>query len=315
MKFGLHLALAEAGTESQVLKDNPDWTATDESNYFGAKGLCLSNKPTQEWLIQEAIRMIDEYHVDWILQDGQNMVKTCTKTSHSHDPADSNYANSVEGINAVVSAVQKARPDVLWENCENGGNMMTFNMVKSYVTSITNDASGALASRKAVYGATFPFPPRYAERYMPESDGFTPYATHSYRFGGPWVLMTRLAELPPDQLAFLQGQIQKYKNQRSDISAGKVFHILAPGANATDAIQSYNEATDTAIAVVTRAASSGSTYTLRPKGLQPQQRYSVWFEIDGEIYSQTGAQLMSNGIRVPLPTLYSSEVVHIEPQQ
>jgi alpha-galactosidase len=314
MKFGLHFALAEADPSSPVLQDNPDWSATDDSNYFGAKSLCLSNQPAQDWLIQEAIRMIDEYHVDWILQDGQNMVKQCTKTTHTHDPADSNYANAVQGINAVVSAVQQARPNVWWENCENGGNMMTFNMVKSYVTSITNDASGSLPSRQAVYGATYPFPPRYAERYMPESDGISPYATHSYRFGGPWVLMNKLADLQTDQVAFLQDQIQRYKDQRTDISAGKVFHILAPAPNATDVIQSYNETTDTAIAVVTRAAAGGASYLFRPKGLQAHQRYSVWFEIDSAVYSQTGAQLMSNGFRVMLPTPYSSEVVHIEPQ-
>ena len=315
MKFGLHFALAEADASSPVLEDNPDWSATDDSNYFGAKSLCLSNQPAQDWLIQEGIRMIDEYHVDWILQDGQNMVKQCTRTTHTHDPADSNYANAVQGINAVVSAIQQARPNVWWENCENGGNMMTFNMVKTYVTSITNDASGSLPSRQAVYGATYPFPPRYAERYMPESDGYTPYATHSYRFGGPWVLMNKLADLQTDQVAFLQGQIQHYKDQRTDISAGKVFHILAPAANATDVIQSYNETTDTAIAVVTRAAAGGATYLFRPKGLQAQQRYSVWFEIDSAVYSQTGAQLMSHGFRVMLPKPYSSEVVHIEPQQ
>ena len=51
--------------------------------------------------MQQAIRMIDDYHVDWILQDGQNMVKQCTKTTHTHDPADSNYANSVQGIDAA----------------------------------------------------------------------------------------------------------------------------------------------------------------------------------------------------------------------
>ena len=314
MKFGLHFALAEADPSSPVLQANPDWSATDDSSYFGATSLCLSNQPAQDWLIQQAIRMIDDYHVDWILQDGQNMVKQCTKTTHTHDPADSNYANAVQGINAVVSAIQQARPNVWWENCEDGGNMMTFNMVQSYVTSITNDASGSLAARTAVYGATYPFPPRYAERYMPQSDGLTPYATHSYRFGGPWVLMNQLADLPADQVAFLKDQVQKYKNQRMDISAGKVFHILAPGANATDAIQSYNETTDTAIAVVTRAASSGPTYLFKPKGLQAQQRYTVWFEIDPSVYSQTGAQLMSNGFRVMLPTPYSSEVVHIEPQ-
>ena len=188
-------------------------------------------------------------------------------------------------------------------------------MVKSYVTSITNDASGSLPARRAVFGATYPFPPRYAERYMPATDGLSTYATHSYRFGGPWVLMNQLSELAPDQVAFLTGQIRNYKNQRADISAGKVYHLTAPGANATDAIQSYNAATDTAIAVITRAASSGSTYLFKPKGLNPGQRYTVWFEIEPAVYSQSGAQLMSNGLRVPLPTPYSSDVVHIDPQQ
>jgi hypothetical protein len=315
MKFGLHFALAEADPSSPVLQANPDWAATDTSSYFGAASLCLSNQPAQDWLIQQGIRMIDDYQVDWILQDGQNMVKQCTKTTHTHDPGDSNYANAVQGINAVVSAIQQARPNVNWENCEDGGNMMTFNMVKSYVTSITNDASGALPARTAVFGATYPFPPRYAERYMPQSDGLTPYATHSYRFGGPWVLMNQLADLPADQVAFLKSQVQNYKYQRTDISGGKVFHILAPGANATDVIQSYDATTDTAIAVVTRAAASGTSYLFKPKGLQAQQRYTVWFEIDPSVYSQTGAQLMSNGFRVMLPTPYSSEVVHIEAQQ
>ena len=150
---------------------------------------------------------------------------------------------------------------------------------------------------------------------MPESDGFTPYATHSYRFGGPWVLMNKLEDLPAEQVAFLKNQIQNYKDQRTDISAGKVFHIQAPAGNGIDAIQSYNEATDTALAVVTRAAAGGASYLFRPKGLQAQQRYIVWFEISPSVYSQTGAQLMANGFRVMLPQPYSSDVVHIEPQR
>jgi hypothetical protein len=314
MKFGLHFAVAEADPASPVLRDYPEWAATDGASYYRARPLCLSHKPAQEWVVREAIRMIDEYHVDWILQDGQNMVKQCTRTDHTHDPADSNYANSVDGINAVVSAIQAARPEVNWENCENGGSMMTFNMIRNYVTSITNDASGSLASRRAVYGATYPFPPRYAERYMPGSDELTTYTTHSYRFGGPWVLMNQLTSLSADEISFLSGQIRYYKNQRRDISAGKVFHITAPGAALIDAIQSYNETTDTGIAVITRAASSANVYVFRPKGLKPDQRYNVWFENASAIYSQTGAQLMNGGVRVPLPTPYSSDVAHIEPQ-
>jgi alpha-galactosidase len=313
MKFGLHFALAEAAPGSPVLRDHPDWMATDTGNYFGAKPLCLSNKATQDWLIREGIRIIDEFHVDWIVQDGQNMVKQCARKNHTHDPQDSNYANSVQGINAVIEAIQAARPRVNWENCENGGNMMTFNVVKRYVTSITNDASGALPSRSGVYGATFPFPPRYAERYMPTTDPVNTYTTHSYRFGGPWVLMNQLTALQPASIAFLTEQIRNYKSQRFDIACGKVYHLTPPGPNSIDAIQSYNRSNDTALAVVTRAASGDSFYVLKPRGLKAQQRYTVRFEIDAMRSLQTGAQLMSNGVRVPLPGPFSSEVVHIEP--
>ncbi|HWC95462.1 MAG TPA: alpha-galactosidase [Candidatus Sulfopaludibacter sp.] len=315
MKFGLHFALAEADPASPVLQQNPDWTSTENDNYHGAVSLCLSNQPTQAWLIQQGLHIIDDYSVDWILQDGENMVKQCTKTSHSHDPNDSNYANSVQGINAVVSALQKARPNVSWENCEDGGNMMTFNMVKHYVTSITNDASGSLPSRKAAYGATFPFSPRYAERYMPASDGISSYATHSYMFGGNWVLMNQLMSLSLDDAGYLAIEIANYKAQRGSISGGKVYHILPPTPTGIDAIQSYNPALDSSIAVITRASGGAPQFVFRPQGLHPDSRYTVTFEISPSVYSVPGAQLMTAGVRVQLPTPYSSEIVHIQHQQ
>lgn len=315
MKFGLHFALTEADPNSPVIQANPDWTSTESDNYMGAVSLCLSNQPTQDWLIQQGIHIIDDYHVDWILQDGENMVKQCTKTTHTHDAADSNYANSVQGLNAVVSAIQKARPNVLWENCENGGNMMTFNMVKRYVTSITNDASGSLPSRRAVYGATYPFSPRYTTRYMPAGDGVTSYSAHSYMFGGNWVLMTPLDALTPDDAGFLAAKIAHYKLLRAGISSGKVYHILPPAAGGIDVIQSYNQQTDSATAVVTRAAGGTAEYIFHPQGLDPAQRYTITFEVSPSVFSVPGSQLMTNGVRVQLPLPFTSEIVRIDSQQ
>ncbi|SPE42930.1 Glycoside hydrolase, clan GH-D [Candidatus Sulfopaludibacter sp. SbA3] len=314
MKFGLHFALSEADPASPVLQANPDWTSTENDNYHGASSLCLSNQPTQQWLIQQGLHLIDDYNVDWILQDGENMVKQCTKTTHTHDPNDSNYANAVQGINAVVSAIQKARPNVYWENCEDGGNMMTFNMVKHYVTSITNDASGDLPARQAAYGATFPFSPRYAERYMPAADGLTSYATHSYMFGGNWVIMNQLPSLTADQIGYLGLEIANYKQQRGKITGSKVFHILSPSAAGIDVIQSYNATLDTGVAVVTRAAGGAPEYVFRPLGLNPASRYTVTFDVSPAAYSLPGSQLMSAGVRVELPTPFSSEIVHIDSQ-
>jgi alpha-galactosidase len=314
MKFGLHWALTEADPASAVLQANPDWTSTENDQYHGAVSLCLANQPTQDWLVAQGLHIIDDYHVDWILQDGENMVKTCTKTTHTHDANDSNYSNSVNGIDAVVERLQALRPNVSWENCEDGGNMMTFEMVHNYVTSITNDASGSFASRQAAYGATYPFSPRYAERYMPQSDSLDTYTTSSYRFGGNWVLMNQLASLNPVQLALLRQEIQSYKAQRSIITGGKVYHLLAPSTNGVDVIQTYNAALDSALAVVTRESTQSPQYTFKPVGLNPAQRYAVWFDFNPAVYFVPGWELMASGVVVTLPTPQSSDVVHIEHQ-
>lgn len=314
MKFGLHFALTEADAQSPVLQANPDWTSTENDDYHGAVSLCLAHQPTRDWLVQQAIRMIDDYHVDWILQDGENMVKSCTKTTHTHDPADSNYSAAVNGIDAVVSAIQAARPNVLWENCEDGGNMMTFSMVSRYVTSITNDASGSLPARQAAYGATYPFSPRYAERYMPSSDSVDTYGVHSYMFGGNWVMMNQLASLNADQIGFLAQKIATYKTVRTAVATGKVYHILPPSAAGLDVIESYSAVQDSALAVVTRAAGGSPEYIFHPLGLNPNVRYTVTFEVGAAVYSLPGSQLMANGVRVAVPTPYSSEIVYIRHQ-
>ncbi|MBL8229908.1 MAG: alpha-galactosidase [Bryobacterales bacterium] len=313
MKFGLHLAIAEAALDSPIARERPEWLSTEPYSYFGAKGLCLSHKPVQEWLIQEIVRMIDENKVDWILQDGEHMVKRCTRRDHTHDPDDSNYSNAVDGLNSVVDAVQKLRPNVLWENCANGGSMMTFNMVKQYVTSITNDASGALGSRQAVFGATFPFPARYTDRYMPENPSNT-YATRSYMFGGPWIFMNKLADLTPAEIALAASEIRTYKELRPLLREAKVFHLSdSPLEGRVDAIEAYSASTDTAIIVVTRDGSPSNVHLLRVEGLTPDSNYRVRFQDDRRIYVMTGRQLAEDGVPVLLPSTRSAEIVHIEP--
>ena len=93
-----------------------------------------------------------------------------------------------------------------------------------------------------------------------------------------------------------------------------MYHILPPAADGTDIIQSYNPATDNALAVVTRAQADGSSFIFRPLGLVSDQEYAVWFANDPSVYWQTGSQLMANGVWVQLPAPYSSDIVHIQHQ-
>lgn len=312
MKFGLHFPLAEAMQNSPVLSENPDWTSSESYAYYDAKSICLGHQPVRDWITKEAVRMIDEYNVDWIVQDGENMVKQCSKSSHTHDPLDSNYANSVEGINAVVAEIQSQRPNVLWENCEDGGNMMTFNMVRSYVTSIAADDSGPLTTRKAVYGVTYPFSPRYADRYMPE-ESLDLYTTRSFFFGGPWIFMNKLPGVTPRDLALATREIQLYKSIRRSIREGRVYHLTArPEEGAIDAIQSMHEATGSSVVIITRDGGQQATFQLRPKGLSPEISYLVLFENSGRSETLTGQQLMEGGIRIDLPESRTAEIVRFQ---
>ncbi len=313
MKFGLHLPLAEAMETAPVLRANPDWTSTESYGYFEADSLCLSNRPARDWIVGEITRVIDDNQVDWILQDGENMVKRCTKATHTHDPQDSNYSNAVDGLNAVVNAILTRRPNVHWENCEDGGNMMTFNMVRNYVTSIAADDSGPMTTRQAIYGITYPFPPRYSDRYMGDEQLDT-YITRSYQFGGPWILMNRLVQMRDEDLDLLKSEIALFKSFRTRIRDGRVFHLSArPAANRIDAIESYHEETDTAIAFVFRPEAAAASYRARLKGLKPEGNYRVHFQEDRRWLNMTGAQIMDAGIRVNLSSMWMAEIIYVEP--
>jgi len=312
MKFGAHFAFAEAAPGSPVLEQNPDWTSSESYGYYGARSLCLAHKPVRDWIVSEAVRMIDDYGIDWILQDGENMVKECRRSTHTHHAEDSNYANA-EALDSILKEIQRRRPNVAWENCENGGNLMTFNMVQNYVTSIVNDASGALGSRRAVYGATYPFPPRYTDRYMPE-DRMNSYVTRSYMFGGPWIFMNKLIEMTANDLDFATAEILRYKQMRASVRDGKVLHLTAaPAPGRFDAIASYSLENDSAIAVVTRDQARSDSFRLRIREFDPGKSYRVTFADDARVLTYTGAQLRDDGIDVRLPQLQSAEIVYIEP--
>ena len=54
----------------------------------------------------------------------------------------------------VIMAVRRAHPHLVWENCEDGGCMMTYRMARLCHTSITVDNIAAYATRQGVYGAS-----------------------------------------------------------------------------------------------------------------------------------------------------------------
>lgn len=315
MRFGVHLALAQMHSEAPAAQSYPEWLIHTGDDYFGAGPICLGHAPCREWLVGEISRLIREEGIDYIIQDGEDMVKRCTRNDHSHAPGDSNYAGSALGIDRVIETLRREHPHVVFENCEDGGCMLTYRMARLYHTSITVDNIATYATRQGIYGGSYPFSPRYSVRYM--EDDPTLYTLRSAIFGGPLILMQRITDWNETQMQATRDAIRQYKALRTIVRDAKIIHLLPPQSNVDglgwgwDAIQAVAPGKSRSVVMVYRAQGGPETAVIRPRGLHPERRYRVQFAEGGHWSESTGAALAEEGIMVPLPQ-FGAEIIRLE---
>jgi hypothetical protein len=315
MRFGVHIALAQASVNAPVAREHPDWLTHEGEDYFGAAPLCLGHDPCREWLIGEIVRLIDDEQIDYFVQDGEDMVKACGKSTHTHAAGDSNYANSVQGIDQVIATVRRMRPHIVWENCEDGGCMMTYRMARLCHSSITVDNIATYATRQGIYGASYPFSPRYSVRYM--QDDPTSYTLRSAIFGGPLILMQKVTEWNADQMAETRAAIEQYKQIRALVRDARIIHLLPPRYNVEgigwgwDAIQAVSPDRSRSVIMVYRALGDTEHRTIYPRGLDAARTYRIRLEDRGDSLDMTGEALRSIGLALTLPEL-ASEMIQVE---
>lgn len=303
MKFGVHLALAQCSPDAPIAHEHPEWMIGESIDYYGAMALCLGHKPCRAWLIGELTRLIAEEGITYFVQDGEDMVKRCTRTDHTHDCGDSNYANSQEGLDVVISTLRERFPDLVIENCEDGGNMMTYKMARLYHTSITVDNIDTYSTRQGIYGASYPFPPRYSVRYM--EDAPTHYSLYSSVFGGPLIFMHRVTEWNEREIRETGEAIGLYKKLRELVKDAKIIHLMRPSRNfdggyGWDAIQAVNAGQTESVVMVYRAKGGEEAMTILPRGLNAECCYEVRLQDGGESRMMTGEVIMTEGISVKL---------------
>ena len=315
MRLGIHMALAQCNPNAPIAQAHPDWLIHNGDDYFGAAPLCLGHQPCRDWVIGEILRLIDEEGIDYIIQDGEDMVKRCLHDHHTHAHGDSNYAGSQRGLDVVIETIRRARPHVVWENCEDGGCMLTYKMARLYHTSITVDNIATYATRQGIYGASYPFSPRYSVRYM--QDDPTPYTLRSAVFGGPLILMQRITEWDARQMAETKAAIEQYKELRVLVRDAKIIHLRPPRYNiggvgwGWDAIQAVASDQSRSVVLVYRAQGDTPQYTLHPRGLAAGATYRVHMVERGATMQFAAEALEREGIELSLGE-FASEIIWIE---
>jgi len=315
MKFGVHVAIAQMAPDAPAAQEHPEWLAFGGDDYYGAGAICLGHAPARQWLTDSLVRLVGEEGLDYIVQDGEDVVKRCMRADHTHAPGDSNYANSHGGLDQVIGAVRRAHPHLVWENCEDGGCMMTYRMARLCHTSITVDNIATYATRQGVYGASYPFSARYSVRYM--QDAPTPYTLRSASFGGPLIFMHRIGEWTPEQMADTRAAIAEYKRLRAVIRRARIVHLLPPASNVEglgrgwDAIGAVSVDGQRGVVMVYRAVGGPPQRAIRPRGLQAGASYRVRLVDAGEEAVYSAADLEETGVTVALDEL-GSEIIELE---
>lgn len=314
MRFGVHIALAQCNVEAPIAKEHPEWLIHTGTDYFGAAALCLGHEPCRSWLIEQLSRLITEHGIDYVIQDGEDMVKCCSRTDHTHSPGNSNYANSQYGLDIVIGALRNRHPALVIENCEDGGCMMTYKMGRLYHTSITVDNIDTYSTRQGIFGASYPFSPRYSVRYM--QDAPTMYTLYSSIFGGPIIFMHRITEWSPREVEETRMAVKKYKELRSLIRDAKIIHLKMPQYNnedggwGWDAIQAVSQDKSESVVMVYRAKGDEGVKIFKPRGLEPEAMYELRFDRQGNKLVCTGLELQEKGVSVQLEEL-GAEILYI----
>jgi hypothetical protein len=193
--------------------------------------------------------------------------------------------------------------------------MMTYKMAQLYHTSITVDNIATYATRQGIYGASYPFSPRYSVRYM--EDTITPYTLRSSIFGGPLIFMQRITDWNATEFAVAQHAIQEYKQYRTLIRDAKIIHVLPPLSNVEykgwgwDAIQAVAVNQQQSVVMVYRAMGGAPSRVIYPRGLQPEAWYQLTVIDAQQQWRRRGSDIMHYGVAVALPE-FAAEILMLE---
>ena len=120
--------------------------AWKNSDFTGAT-VCLAEPKAVEWCLRDTRRAVQEYHVDLLEHDQELIVCQCERRTHGHtsSPLDVAY-HAARGYYEVQDGLRASFPNLLFENCCNGGNLVDYGVL----TAPTMSASRTPTTRSPI---------------------------------------------------------------------------------------------------------------------------------------------------------------------
>lgn len=256
MKLGLWVGAGNAAPDSAVATAHPDWLATWNGRHQMVShrnhSLCLGHEPARDHVLACLDRLVRD-GVDWLLHDFET-ISRCDATHHTHDPG-AGEAAGVTGWYAVLATLRSAHPDLLIENCWNGGKPLDLQMIAHHDTTIGDDWCRADENRLAALGLGVYLPSSWTSKYMGDQPHLPLRAQLApYLVGGPWIFMGDLPGWSAEHRETIARGVEIYRAWRTAATDARAVPPVLSGSSAG--------------AWGSAAGVTGVAYTPRPDGAQ-----------------------------------------------
>jgi Melibiase/Glycosyl hydrolase family 36 C-terminal domain len=294
-----------------------DWKAQD----FTGATACLGEPKAVDWALATLRPLIKDAKLDLLEHDQTMVLDGCYHETHLHTKSrvDVGY-RAAQGYYRVYDTLRNENPDLLFENCVNGGHMVDYGAVRRcHYISIT-DTYDPLSNRRAFYDASYALPPAMCECYIQNiAVRSLPHFKYMLRSGmmGWCTIMTDTSKWTSEQHDAAKRQFTLYKERfRPLIRAADLYHVSdRPDGVRWDGMQYFDPTTGRGVLFAFRGKTGDAEHAFPLKGLKPQTRYALAFE-DGssEPTTLSGDELMKRGLIVKLAEPESSELVFLVAQ-
>jgi hypothetical protein len=335
LKFGLWVAWTQGGNEadpagkhailsvrdpemaSWFCQDHPkDWRPGE----FTGATVCLAQPKAVAWCLDTLRPLIKDAKLD-LLEHDQTMVSDgCEQLTHphTHSRLDEGFRGA-QGYYQVYDTLRAENPNLLFENCVNGGHMIDYGALRRcHYISIT-DTYDPLSNRRAFYDASFALPPATCECYV-QNIKVRDLAQFKLmlRSGmmGWCTIMTDTTRWTPPQHEAAKREFANYKARlRPLIRSADLYHVSPrPDGVRWDGIEYFDATTGQGALFAFRGKGDEAEHAFLLKGLDEAGKYLLTSQ-DGAVAQTvlTGAELMTTGVRLTLAS-ESSEIVYIARQ-
>ena len=240
--------------------------------------------------------------------------------------AASGAMRTVLAFQSAMRTVRHANPDLIIENCQNGGHMLNeFTLLTTQLSWLLDEPGSDLPDARsniqvALGALEFVFPwsaYRWTNRLdeHPDDDEFTKYYCRS-AMAGVWGISSDLTKLSDHQRSIILNEVQNYRRLNT-IKKYDQYEVVQPAGGVNVAsVTFYGKRNQEAAVIAYRWAGNGPlTQQFCLKGLDKTLSYVITDSDTGMQTIMTGQQLARQGVLQSFGPSQMSALLFVEPSK